>query len=70
MIDIAHKVLTNKFNFEQIENIIENLVIYITLKKNEVNKISSLNNCSLIESFNYIFYKYNIHNNILKKNYK
>ena len=67
MIDIAHKVLTNKFNFEQIESIIEKPGNLYYIKKNEVNKISSLGNCSLIESFNYIFYKYNIHNNILNK---
>jgi hypothetical protein len=68
MINIAHKVLTNKFNFEQIENIIEKPGNLYYIKKNEVNKISSLDDCSLIESFNYIFYKYNIHNNILRKN--
>ena len=68
MIDIAHKVLTNKFNFEQIENIIEKPGNLYYIKKNEINKISLLgNHCSLIESFDYIFYKYNIHNNIYKK---
>jgi hypothetical protein len=67
MIDIAYKVLTNEFNFEQIENIIEKPGNLYYIKKDEINKISSLNNCSLIKSFEYIFHKYNTYNNICKK---
>lgn len=67
MINIGYKVMTNKFNFDKIEDIIEKEGNLYYIKKKEINKISTLENSSLMKSFEYIFYKYNIHNNICNK---
>jgi hypothetical protein len=65
--NIVHKIITNKFNFDKIESILEKEGNLYYIKKNEINKISLVENSSLIKSFEHIINNYNTYNKTYNK---